>query len=100
MDGYHVKAGVDFTHANLKDDVGADPPMDEVPSLDVPVYFFEGRRDFTVPSACAQRYFEQLKAPRKSLVWFEHSAHFPFLEESSRFAAELQRVAAETSGSR
>jgi pimeloyl-ACP methyl ester carboxylesterase len=74
--------------------------MDEVPVLGVPTYFFEGRRDFTVPSACAQEYFEQLRAPHKSLIWFEHSAHFPFLEEPERFAAELRRVAAETSDNR
>ena len=38
------------------------------------------------------QYFDRLQAPHKELVWFEHSAHFPFIEEPERFAAELRRV--------
>lgn len=33
----------------------------------------------------AERYFEALVAPRKSLVWFERSAHFVNTEEADAF---------------
>ena len=40
--------------------------------------------------------FEKISAPLKKIVWFDHSAHFVFLEEPSRFAAEMRRVVQET----
>ena len=70
--------------------------MDDVTRLAVPVYFFEGRMDYTAPFVCAQAYFDRLDAPHKRLVWFAHSAHFPFLEEPQAFAAALDWVAEET----
>jgi pimeloyl-ACP methyl ester carboxylesterase len=96
LDAYHVKTGVDFTHAHLKNDVFTGAIMDAVPRLQVPVYFFEGRNDETEPSACAAAYLAKLDAPRKSLIWFDRSAHFPFLEEPEKFRQALDRVAAET----
>jgi hypothetical protein len=42
------------------------------------------------------RLFEKISAPSKKLIWFDHSAHFVFLEEPSRFAAEMRRVEQET----
>jgi pimeloyl-ACP methyl ester carboxylesterase len=41
---------------------------------------------------------DRVEAPRKELVWFENSSHFPFLEEPARFAAEMRRVRAATKG--
>jgi pimeloyl-ACP methyl ester carboxylesterase len=96
LDAWNVKRGVDFTHLNLKDDVSKGALMNDVTRVAVPVYFFEGRMDYTAPFACAQSYFDRLAAPRKQLVWFAHSAHFPFLEEPQAFAAALDRVADET----
>jgi len=97
LDGFDVKAGVNFTHANMKNDVYGGALMDAVPTLAVPTYFLEGRRDYTSPFACAVRYLDRLKAPHKELIWFDHSAHFPFLEESERFATVLKRIDGETS---
>lgn len=70
------------------------------PRLDVPVFFFLGRHDHTVTAsaAMAERYFTALDAPRgKRLIWFEHSGHWPQLEEPQRFQTELIRAADETS---
>ncbi len=60
--------------------------------LDVPVYFFIGRHDINAPTALAEEYFEMLDAPQKELVWFEHSGHSPWINESGRFVSELLRV--------
>lgn len=98
VDALHVKTGVDFTHSHFRNDVFSGPVMDAVPSLDVPVYFFEGRHDYTSPFSCARQFFDRLRAPHKELVWFDHAAHFPFLEEPSVFRDALERVAAETAG--
>jgi pimeloyl-ACP methyl ester carboxylesterase len=98
LDAYRVKQGVDFTHAHIRNDVFSGALMDAATKLDVPVYFFEGRRDYTAPFSCVQTYFNRLQAPSKKLVWFSSSAHFPFLEQPDEFAKALRRVAAETSG--
>ncbi len=60
--------------------------------LDVPVYFFIGRHDINAPTSLAEEYFEMLDAPQKELVWFEHSGHSPWLNESGLFVSELLRV--------
>ena len=42
-----------------------------------------------------QRHYQKLLAPRKRIVWFEESAHFPFVEEPERFTAEMCAVLAD-----
>jgi len=56
-----------------------------VPELKVPLYFLEGRHDYEAPTTLAERYFEALKAPHKTLIWFESSAHFVNTEEADAF---------------
>ncbi len=60
--------------------------------LEVPVYFFLGRHDLNAPLSLAEEYFELLDAPHKDLVWFEHSGHCPWINESERFVEELVGV--------
>jgi pimeloyl-ACP methyl ester carboxylesterase len=68
-----------------------------VPRLDVPAYFFAGRRDFNTPLALVQEYAELLEAPEgKEVVVFEASAHTPFLAEPDRFREAMLRVREET----
>jgi pimeloyl-ACP methyl ester carboxylesterase len=52
-----------------------------VPALQIPVYFLEGRYDYTAATSVAKDYFEQLQAPVKRLYVFDRSAHSPLLEE-------------------
>ena len=68
-----------------------------IPRVEVPVYFFAGRRDYNTPFELVERYAETLEAPRKEIVWFERSAHSPNLEEPDRFQeAMVSRVLTET----
>lgn len=55
----------------------------------VPIVFMLGRHDWHVPSVLAARYFEQIDAPVKHLVWFERSAHNPPFEEPAEFVRAL-----------
>lgn len=64
----------------------------DAPALDVPVYFFEGVHDINAPLALAEEYLEALEAPHKEIVWFEHSGHSPWINESSKFVDELVKV--------
>lgn len=60
--------------------------------LDVPVYFFLGRHDVNAPISLAEEYYEILKAPRKEIIWFEHSGHSPWINESDAFVQEVLKV--------
>jgi pimeloyl-ACP methyl ester carboxylesterase len=66
--------------------------MRDVPRLDVPLTMVQGRLDRVAPGEVAQRYFDAVQAPTKDLVWFEHSAHTPQLEEPETFRALLMQV--------
>jgi proline iminopeptidase len=61
--------------------------------LKVPLILLEGRHDHTVNSDVAHEWFEQVKAPEKHFVWFEHSAHEPESEEPGKFLLSLVRYA-------
>lgn len=63
--------------------------FEQIPQMEIPCYFFIGKHDYNTPFELAQRYFEQLKAPRKELIWFENSAHHPMYEEAPKFNALL-----------
>jgi pimeloyl-ACP methyl ester carboxylesterase len=57
--------------------------------LAVPVYFLLGRHDVNAPPVLAEEYFELLDAPQKELIWFEHSGHNPWVNESANFTDEV-----------
>lgn len=65
----------------------------QAPSLEVPVFFFQGRHDKVAPGLLTRRYFDRLDAPKgKTLLWFDFSAHMPHYEEPERFAALLKKI--------
>jgi pimeloyl-ACP methyl ester carboxylesterase len=63
-----------------------------VESVEIPVYFFLGKHDYSAPFELAHEYFHQLKAPRKELIWFEKSGHMPQFEESDQYVEKLVSI--------
>ena len=57
----------------------------------VPVFFFEGRYDSFCRPALIWNYSQTMKATQVGFVWFDHSGHFPFLEEQQKFTDELAK---------
>ena len=56
------------------------------PRLEVPAYFLVGKYDYNTPVELVQEYFRILDAPSgKEIIWFENSAHSPFLEEPEKY---------------
>lgn len=53
--------------------------------LEVPVYFLIGRHDGTTSPKLTEEYFNLLTATHKELIWFEHSGHAPWMNESAKF---------------
>jgi pimeloyl-ACP methyl ester carboxylesterase len=62
------------------------------PTLQMPVFFFLGRRDRWVPPETSVAYFDALTAPSKKLVWFENSGHEPFMDEPEKFNAAMTEL--------
>lgn len=50
--------------------------------LEVPVYFLLGRHDVNAPPYLVEEYMQVLETPYKELIWFEHSGHSPWVDES------------------
>jgi pimeloyl-ACP methyl ester carboxylesterase len=61
----------------------------QTPRLEVPVYILEGRHDLNASPYLAEDYYNQLVAPHKELIWFEHSGHSLWIDEGERFVDVL-----------
>lgn len=61
--------------------------MDRLPELDVPALVIAGRHD--VFTSFPQAYRIANRVPNSTVVVFEHSGHFPWIEEAERFRATL-----------
>lgn len=69
----------------------------EVPALDVPVWFIVGSEDRNTPAVLVEEYYEALEAPLgKYLLVMEGTAHAPFMGDSDRFNAQIHRIREET----
>jgi pimeloyl-ACP methyl ester carboxylesterase len=96
FDYYKIPTGSSFSSKHMKYNAIQGELIDNVTSVKVPVYFFTGRYDYTSPSELVELYYAKLNAPKKRIVWFERSAHFPFFEEPEKFTDEMKTVHSET----
>lgn len=60
-----------------------------VHAFPIPVLMFMGRHDFTTPSAPTAAWLQQVRAPYKHAVWFEHAAHMIPWEEPGKVLVSL-----------
>jgi pimeloyl-ACP methyl ester carboxylesterase len=81
----NIQRGFTFSLDAMWAEVSALNLMKVVPALQIPVFFFLGRRDHQVPAETSVAYFDALIAPSKKLVWFEESGHEPFVDEPAKF---------------
>lgn len=83
-----VWKGNDFSTEHLLAEV-LTLDMTTVREFRTPVFLFLGRHDHNVSSEVAAAWFESVQAPRKQLVWFEHSAHEVMNEEPGKTLVTL-----------
>ncbi|MGH8198490.1 MAG: alpha/beta fold hydrolase [Steroidobacteraceae bacterium] len=60
-----------------------------ITQLECPLILLSGRHDYNVSSSAAEEWYQRLRAPSKTLVWFEQSAHEPLNEEPGRMLMAL-----------
>lgn len=59
-------------------------------TFDIPIYIFQGKYDVNAPTYLAEDYMNQIIAPDKELVLFEHSGHNPWINEYDLFIKEVK----------
>jgi pimeloyl-ACP methyl ester carboxylesterase len=84
--------GMEFFMTYCYDELVRSDLSKQITDVGVPLYFFLGRHDCNAPATLAEQYFQAIKAPEKKLIWFEHSAHYPFLEEIEKFNYEVKAI--------
>ncbi len=62
------------------------------PEMLVPVHVFHGRYDYNAPAQLVEDYIKNLKAPKKSLIYFEKSGHNPWQTENALFLDRAHKV--------
>ena len=72
---------VEFNNLNL---------FQKISGVDVPVHFVNGKHDAIAPFETATRYYEYLRADKKTFTSFDHSAHMPHYDEPEKFARLLR----------
>ena len=87
-----VAEGSSFSSSNMKYNVLSKSIYYEIREYQIPVFFFVGTSDYTTPHELISEYYELIKAPRKEIVYFENSAHFPFFEQPTKFCNEIKRL--------
>ncbi|MAP03928.1 MAG: hypothetical protein CME48_02960 [Halieaceae bacterium] len=71
----------DLQHRDFREQLGTD--------YKVPVFIFQGERDWQTPTSLVKPWFASLSAPHKEYVAFEDSAHLVINEEAGKYLVEL-----------
>lgn len=58
--------------------------FENISSVEIPIYFFAGKQDYTCSYTLQKEFYEQIKAPVKRFYTFENSAHSPLFEEPDK----------------
>lgn len=66
--------------------------FNDIDSIQIPVYIFQGIHDYQTPYSVAKDFFDQLKAPQKKFFTFKNSAHSPMMEEVDNFNSIVRRI--------
>lgn len=66
--------------------------FEKVKELDIPIYFFAGKYDYTCAEPLQKKYFEAIQAPEKEYFLYENSAHSPVFEEYDTTDKNLRKI--------
>lgn len=70
----------EFFNANLHE---------EIPSVEVPVYFIQGENDYITSYEACEKYFDELCAPYKKMILLSECAHDPIVEKTEEVSKIL-----------
>lgn len=79
-----------FSSSKMKYNVLSGSIYNNIQDYPVPVYFIVGKSDYTTPHELITEYYDMIKAPKKDIIYFDNSAHFPFFEEPEKFCTVIK----------
>lgn len=94
-DGYKTVRlkGMDFTIGAMWNEMEKINLTKEIQSIEVPIYFFEGKYDMANPTVIVEDFYDNLDDKEGiELIIFENSAHFPMIEEKEQYQDLLINV--------
>jgi pimeloyl-ACP methyl ester carboxylesterase len=78
--------GFGFTMNTMWEELRNVDLTQEIRSIQVPIYFFEGKYDVATPTVVLEKFFTNLDAEKgKKLFTFENSGHMPIMEEKAKY---------------
>jgi pimeloyl-ACP methyl ester carboxylesterase len=81
-----LNKGFNFTTVAMWDEMRSINISEEIKSIQVPLFFFEGKYDMATPTILVENYYDSLDAKEgKKLIIFENSAHLPMIEEKEKY---------------
>lgn len=86
LDAIRFQLGVSVSQEVLIDEILKNYTTSVVNELKIPCFFVSGRYDYMTSMNSAKQYLQFIQAPKKKLVVFEKSAHYPQFEEKEKFA--------------
>ena len=93
--------GFEFTMNAMWEEMKNVDLAEEIQSVKVPIYFFEGKYDMNVPTVLVEEFYDSLDAEKgKKLIIFEHSGHMPMIEEKEKYQDSLINVVLKESHNR
>jgi pimeloyl-ACP methyl ester carboxylesterase len=93
FDALKISKGSQFCQNNIKYKIIPSAIIeDSIQSYSIPCFFIVGKYDMTTPKPLIVDYFNSISCPKKELIVFEQSAHFPFYEEKELFSRELRKI--------
>jgi pimeloyl-ACP methyl ester carboxylesterase len=85
--------GFDFTINAMWEELKNVNLTKEIQSIEIPIYFFEGKYDVTTPTVVVEEFFDNLDAEQGiKLFIFENSGHFQMIEEKEKYQDLLVNV--------
>jgi len=89
--------GMEFSQDALLPEFNRLNLFEKIHRVDVPVFFFHGLKDAVSPYGTAVKYYEYLRADKKTFRCFDNSAHMPHYDEPAKFAKLLKGAIAAAS---
>lgn len=86
-----------FSHAVIWNEMIATDLTKQFTEFELPVYFLEGKYDYTCSYYLANDYYSNLTAPIKGFYTFEYSAHSPIFEEPEKMREVLHEISVQVS---
>jgi fermentation-respiration switch protein FrsA (DUF1100 family) len=66
--------------------------FNDIDSMKIPVYIFQGKHDYQTPYSVAKEFYDQLNATHKEFFTFENAAHSPIIEDVEVFNLIVREI--------